>query len=77
LARTKQIHTHPCQRRGQRTECDGTFTSNHDGWPAAVCDAFHRPDGLNPEFLCEDCRVNPRLHLDDIDQAAADTAPLA
>ena len=58
-------HTHPCQHCGTPVECDGTYSENPDGWPVAVCDLFHRPAGVNPEFLCEACHEPPALTLDE------------
>lgn len=52
-----RIHTHPCADCGTPTECDGTWERNHDGWPAAVCDIYHR----RPEdHCCESCRAARR-----------------
>lgn len=47
----KRTHTHPCATCGATVECPGTYERNHDGWPEAVCDVYHR----HAPFQCEDC----------------------
>lgn len=49
-------HHHPCQRCGERIECDGVLERNHDGWPETICRSFHLSGGaVNPDFICEGC----------------------
>ena len=51
-------HTHPCGNKDKgcraRVECDGTYEFNYDGWPEAVCRAYH---GVVAPALCEDCQT--------------------
>ena len=52
-----RIHTHPCADCHTPTECDGTWESNDDGWPEAICDLYHQWSGwTNPDHICETCR---------------------
>lgn len=47
-------HTHECRRKGCKNtiECNGTYTENYDGWPAAVCDEFHERENN----VCQECQ---------------------
>lgn len=54
------IHRHPCLYQPQGctalVECDGAYRRNHDGWPEAVCDVYHLPNGSIDAQPCDDCR---------------------
>jgi hypothetical protein len=51
-------HTHPCLDCGTPLACEGTYERNHDGWPEAICTAYHGRHGLtNPYWVCEACRL--------------------
>ena len=50
-------HYHPCQRCGERIECDNRYLErNYDGWPEVICRVFHQHGSwLNQGFICEGC----------------------
>ena len=49
------VHHHPCQKCRQKTECGGVWEENYDGEPEVICREFHKPTGINLDFLCERC----------------------
>jgi hypothetical protein len=49
-------HEHDCETCGKPYACGGTYWHNHDGWPEAVCTAWHE----RHERECEDCHDAPR-----------------
>jgi hypothetical protein len=49
MART---HTHDCATCGKDYSCPGTYSRNYDGFPEAVCSAWHEAH----ERECGDCR---------------------
>ena len=61
-------HTHPCFLCHAPVECDGEYERNYDGWPDAICLAYHRPSGPDPDWLCDNCEA---AHQADADQDEA------
>jgi hypothetical protein len=58
-----KMHTHPCAKCKTLVECDGTYSRNHDGWPAAICDAYHESVGP-AAWLCLSCAMQEQARYE-------------
>lgn len=54
-------HTHKCTDCGTPVDCEGTLERNHDGFPAVICTAIHRPGGWTDPVRCEGCEAAREL----------------
>lgn len=53
-----RLHTHPCWKCHTPVECDGAWERNHDGFPEAICDVYHRTPTSYTQCECESCVAN-------------------
>jgi hypothetical protein len=56
-----KTHTHPCEnspRCPNTFACSGQWEPNHDGWPEAICDNYHMPNGSIDAVTCAFCEAD-------------------
>lgn len=59
-------HTHACTRCAASYDCYGTYSRNYDGFPEAVCSAYHEQQMTECEVCeetvwCGDCGEVPAV----------------